>query len=217
MQNTLLYEKKMFWFKLKLALFIILLWWLVAVFNMYLGFSLSNFSLKPHNISQWFGIFTYPFVHGNLEHLMNNSLSGFLIFASLFLIYEKISLKVLLIIYIVSGLILWFLGQNGSMHIGASGVIYGVAFFLILSGFIVGKSANLAISFFMVAWYGSMIWGIFPFSVEEGVSWEGHLSGAIVGIILALYFHKENLPKKKSNSTDEIEDEFHFFERYPLE
>lgn len=217
MQNTLLYEKKMFWFKLKLTLFIIGLWWLVAVFNMYLGFSLTNFSLKPYNLSHWYGIFTYPFVHGNIEHLMNNSLSGFMIFASLFLIYEKISIKVLSIIYLVSGVILWFLGEHGSMHVGASGVIYGVAFFLIVSGFIVRESANLAISLFMVAWYGSMIWGIFPFSVKEGVSWEGHLSGAIVGIILAIYFHKDNFLKKKTYSDDVVEDDFHFFERYPLD
>ena len=217
MQNTLLYEKKMFWFKLKLTSFIIGLWWLVAVFNMYLGFSLTNFSLQPYNLSHWYGIFTYPFVHGNLEHLMNNSLSGFMIFASLFLIYEKISLKVLSIIYLVSGIILWFLGQNGSMHIGASGVIYGVAFFLIVSGFIVRESANLAISLFMVAWYGSMIWGIFPFSVKEGVSWEGHLAGAIVGIILAIYFHKDDIFKEKVKASEEDEDDFHFFERYPLD
>lgn len=218
MQGSLQFEKKMFWFKLKLSLAIIASWWLVAFFNMYLGFSLSKYSLQPHSFAHFYGLFTYPFIHGDLDHLMNNSLSAFMIFTSLFLIYEDISLKVLGIIYVCSGVLLWFIGETNSMHIGASSVIYGVAFFLMLSGFIVRESSNLAISFLLVAWYGSMVWGIFPYTVAEGISWEGHLSGAIVGVVLGLRFHWAYFFKQKPylELEDDTED-FFFFEKYPIE
>lgn len=208
----------MFWFKLKLSLAIIATWWVVAFFNLYLGVSLSKYSLQPHSLSHFYGVLSYPFIHGDIDHLMNNSMSAFMIFSSLFFIYEKISLKILGIVYVFSGIILWFIGESNSMHIGASSVIYGIAFFLMLSGFIVRESSNLAISFLLVAWYGSMVWGIFPYTVEEGVSWEGHLSGAIVGVLLALWYHRDSLFKKKEeiyNSTEE--EDFYFFDKYPLD
>lgn len=218
MSSTIQAEKKMFWFKLKLSLAIISTWWLVAFFNMYLGVSLSKYSLQPQSVSHFYGILSYPFIHGDLDHLMNNSMSAFMIFSSLFLIYEQLSIKVLTIIYLLSGIILWFIGEPNSMHIGASSVIYGVAFFLMLSGFIVRESSHIAISFLLVAWYGSMIWGIFPYTVEEGVSWEGHLSGAIVGVFLALWYHWPYFFKDNVNKVlyDDSEDYF-FYEKYPIE
>lgn len=218
MNSNLKYAQKKFWFKLKLVVFIIATWWFVAVFNLFLGISVRNFAIQPHAFNNILGIFTYPFIHGSLDHLLNNSLSAFMIFSALFLIYEKLSIKTLLLIYIFSGVLLWFIGESGSYHVGASSVIYGVAFFITVSGFIIRESANIAMSFLLVAWYGSMIWGIFPFSVEDGVSWEGHLAGTIVGVFLAFYYHKDILFKEKDNFNleNDLED-FHFFEKYPLE
>lgn len=214
MVNTFLQEQSKFWFKIKLSLLLIATWWFVAFFNLYLDISLKDFSLQPYNFEHWYSIFTYPFIHGDIEHLINNSLSGFIIFSALFLVYEKNSLLVLGIIYLISGILLWFLGQKGSMHIGASSVIYGVAFFLFFSGAFSTHSAKRAIAFLMVAWYGGMVWGITPFTVENGISWEGHLSGAMVGFILAiLYFEKED----KLFSDEEIEDDTPFFVKYPIE
>ena len=131
--SSIIKEKKKFLFKLKLSLTIISTWWIVAFFQHILHITLRGYSLSPKNINQIIGIFTYPFIHGDFEHLSNNSLSGFVIFSSLFLIHEKISLKVLTIIYLFSGIILWFIGEKGSLHVGASSVIYGVAFFYFLA------------------------------------------------------------------------------------
>lgn len=218
MSSTIHFEKKMFWFKLKLSLAIIAIWWIVSFFNLYIGISLTKYSLQPHSINHFYGIFTYPFIHADIDHLLNNSMSAFMIFSSLFLIYEHLSFKVLGIIYLFSGIILWFIGETNSMHIGASSVIYGVAFFLMLSGFIIRESSNIAISFLLVAWYGSMVWGIFPYTVEEGISWEGHLSGAIVGVFLALWYHWTYFFRKKQAIELSSDDEdFFFFEKYPLD
>lgn len=217
MRSDTIYEQKKFWFKLKLALAIVSTWWFVAFLKAFLHFPYRNFGLAPKNIDQIYGIFSYPFIHGDFEHLSNNTLSGFILFSALFLIYEKLSLKVLSIVYIFSGIILWFIGEPGSMHIGASSVIYGIGFFLFFSGMIIRDSANLALSLFMVVWYGSMVWGITPFTVEQGISWEGHLSGAIVGATLAFWFHRNDIIKEKPIYLDEdIEEDFHFFEKYPI-
>ncbi|MFT4643762.1 MAG: membrane associated rhomboid family serine protease [Planctomycetota bacterium] len=217
MRSDTIYEQKKFWFKLKLALGIVSSWWLLALFAKFFYFPYRNFGLSPQNTEQLYGIITYPFIHGDFEHLSNNSLSGFIIFSALFLIYEKLSVKVLLFIYLASGILLWFIGEPGSMHIGASSIIYGVAFFLFFSGMIIRDSAHLALSLFMVVWYGSMVWGITPFTVENGISWEGHLSGAIVGSVIAFWFNKNDIIKEKVIYPDEDDEEdFNFFEKYPI-
>lgn len=213
--QTFTQAKKMFWFKLWLSFSIVATWWFVAFFNLYLEISLYSFSMQPKVWTALPSIFSYPFIHGNIEHLINNSLSGFLIFFALFSTYEKISLNVLSITYIFSGILLWFIGEKNSAHIGASSVIYGIAFFLFVAGILSRKSEGLAITFLISAWYGSMIWGIFPFSVKEGVSWEGHLSGAIVGVILACWFYLKHFIFSFQKTTTDNND-FHFFERYPL-
>lgn len=89
---------------------------------------------------------------------------------------------------------------------------------MFLSGILVFKSTNIAISLFIAVWYGSMIWGITPFTVENGVSWEGHLSGAIVGVLLAFLFHRKQINKRDINTSEtDLEDDYHFYERFPLE
>ena len=212
------YESNKFWFKLKLSFFLVITWWLTAFLAFIIDSDLSQFGIRPKELSSLFNILTYPFIHGDFEHLSSNSLSGFMLFSTLFVIYEKHSIKVLALIYLFSGIILWFIGEKGSLHVGASGVIYGVGFFIFVSGIIIRDSANIAIALFMVAWYGSMIWGITPFTTASNISWEGHLSGAIMGTILALWFHREMIIQKKYIHFEEDEEEdFHFYEKYPLD
>lgn len=215
MKAETIYEQKKFWFKLKLSFFIISSWWFVEFLQFVFNLSFNSFGLSPKKIDKLYGIFTYPFLHGDIEHLTNNTISAFIIFSALFLIYEKISFNVILIIYIFSGLMLWLIGENGSTHIGASSIIYGVAFFLFLSGMIIRESSTLALSLFMVLWYGSMIWGLTPFTVEDGVSWEGHLSGALVGSFLAFWYFGKEINKKPLHIEDE--DDFFFFDKFPIE
>ena len=218
MRSDTIYEKNKFWFKLKLSFSIVLTWWIVSFLSNILNFSIRGFGLRPHNLDSLINIFTYPFVHGDLEHLSSNSLSGFILFATMFVMYEKYSIKVLTILYIFSGLLLWFIGLDGSLHVGASSIIYGVGFFIFFSGMIIRDNANVAIGLFMVAWYGSMIWGISPYTTQANISWEGHLSGAVIGIILAFWFHRKSIIQRKSIIENEaIEEDFYFFEKYPLE
>jgi len=103
-----------------------------------------------------------------------------------------------LFIWLGAGFLVWYLAVNtGSYHIGMSGVIYGLFGFLFISGFVKKYLPLQAISLFVAFVYGSMIWGVFP--MEQGVSWEGHLSGFMVGALIAVVFRKKGPVPPKYN------------------
>ena len=148
-----------------------------------------------------------PFIHADLKHLFANS-TAFLVLATLlFSNYRKIAINVFVIIWICSGIILWLIGRY-NWHIGASGVVYGIAFFLFFSG-VFRKIVHLvATSLVVVFLYGGMIWYMFPIGIDNHISWEGHLSGAIVGSLLAIYYsYKQKLNDIENHQEGDEDDE----------
>jgi membrane associated rhomboid family serine protease len=144
--------------------------------------------LYPRKVSGLQGILFGSFLHGSLEHLINNSLAVFILSASLFYFYRKLSFPIVLWSLTLPFLFTWFYGRP-SFHIGASAYIYALASFLFFSG-IWRKNRYLAsLSLLVVFLYGSLIWGLFP--MEDGVSWEAHLSGGLVGLILSLFYRNK--------------------------
>lgn len=159
----------------------------------------------PRRIDNIWGIFTLIFVHANWSHLVNNVISFVLLGSCLFFFYKQIAVKVLVISYIFSGLILWIIGRD-SWHIGASGLIYSIAFFLFFSGIIRKHVPLIALSLIVAFVYGSMIWHVFPWQIQDPVSWEGHLSGGIVGLVLSVRYRTAG-PQKPVKEWEEEEDE----------
>ncbi|MBI1184346.1 rhomboid family intramembrane serine protease [bacterium] len=132
------------------------------------------------------GIVTGPLIHGNLEHLVNNSVSLFLFGTALFYFYRRIAIKVWLLLYFATSALVWLFARGGVSHIGISGVIYALAFFLFFGG-VLRKNRRLAVvSLLLTLFYGSMVWGVLPF--DPRISWESHLFGALVGLFLSIYF-----------------------------
>jgi membrane associated rhomboid family serine protease len=147
--------------------------------------------IKPKTMSGLKGIIFMPFIHDKTgyEHIVNNSLPIGVLLGALIYYYREIALKVFVLTWVVTGVGLWvFAANNNSFHIGISGVIYGLASFLFVSGVLRKYLPLQAISLFVAFVYGSLIWGIFP--MKAHVSWEGHLSGMVAGIILAFVFRK---------------------------
>jgi len=173
-------------------LFVILIWlifWIEFRFNV----DLKSFGIQPRKIEGIYGIMLSPFLHLSLEHLINNSIPLFLLSSAIFFFYRTISWKIIFLGIFLSGFLTWIIGRD-STHIGASGLIYVLISFIFFKG-IISKNFNLmALSLIVVFIYGGTIWYIFP--IKENISWEGHLSGFIVGIILALLF-KKNIPINK--------------------
>jgi membrane associated rhomboid family serine protease len=165
--------------------------------------NLSVYGIYPRRLSGLVGVLFTPFLHGDFNHLFNNSISLLILGSSLFYFYKKISLKVFIWIYIMSGFWTWISARE-SYHIGASGIIYGLFSFLLISGFLRKNLQLIGVSFFVVFVYGSMVWGIFPIKVH--ISYEGHLWGFIAGIILAIYYKKQG-PQKIEHVWDEEDDD----------
>ncbi|WP_372918079.1 rhomboid family intramembrane serine protease [Salegentibacter sp.] len=170
----------------------VLLIWLVFWFEVRFNVNLNIYGVRPREISGLRGILFSPFIHGDLKHLFNNSVPLLVLSMSLFYFYRKISWQVLLIGLVVTGLLTWIIGRP-SNHIGASGVIYMLAAFLFFKGVFSGYFRLVALSLIVVFLYGGMLWYVAP--IEPGISWEGHLSGLVTGLGLALIYRK-NIAKK---------------------
>ena len=180
--------------------------WLVELSERILNFNFSFLGVFPLEWKGLAGILLMPLVHGDWSHIMANTVPFLILSAALFYFYSDISLRVFIGIWLLSGLWVWF-GGRPSWHIGASGVIYGLSTFLFVSGAIRKDSRLAALSLIVIFLYGSMVWGVFPdfFPKDKNVSWEGHLGGAVSGIIMALYYRNAG-PQRKQYSWEFEED-----------
>jgi len=160
----------------------------------------------PRRIENIWGIFTVIFIHADWSHLANNVISFVLLAGFLYYFYKEIATQVLAISYIASGFILWLIGRD-SWHIGASGLIYSLAFFLFFSGIFRKHVPLIALSFVVAFIYGGMIWHIFPWQTQDPVSWEGHLAGGTIGFILSVCYRNVGPQKPIKVWEEEEEDE----------
>jgi len=199
-------EKKRFIYSLVFPGFFLLLLWAVKFFESSMDLSLARGGVYPRTWSGLKGILFSPLIHGNWKHLIDNSMPVLLLSVALLYFYRDIAYKIWILIYFIGGILLWCVGRQ-AYHIGASGLIYGLAAFLFLSGLIRRVTSLTAISLLVVFWYGSMVWGLLPFDFE--VSFEAHITGAISGVILALIYRDEG-PEPEKSILDEEEEEEEF-------
>jgi len=174
------------------ALFILVLFVVEWIEHTY-GMRFAKYGVLPRTLEGLKGVLLSPFIHSDWKHLTNNALPLFVLTATLGFFYKGIAKEVFLWSWLMSGLWLWAIGRP-SFHIGASGLLYALASFLFFSGFIRKHTKLMSISMFIVFLYGGMVWGIFP--MKKHISWEGHLAGALAGLILAYWF-KDNGPPKQ--------------------
>ncbi|MGC9150772.1 MAG: rhomboid family intramembrane serine protease [Microbacter sp.] len=180
---------------------------LVSVSAFDMGWNLDRLGVYPRTLNGAWGILFHPFIHENWSHLVNNVSTFFILSTALYYFYHSVANRVILIIWLLSGLFLWIIGRE-SYHIGASGIIYGLAFFLFWSGLIASSVALTAISFIVVFWYGNMVWNMFPLPTNEMISWEGHLSGALAGTIAAFTFRRQ-LSRYQQHDNASFDDDDH--------
>lgn len=146
---------------------------------------LYQYGVYPNRIKGLRGIVFSPFIHGGLRHLYNNSVALLALLVMLQYFYKNLVWKVLFWGILLSGLGTWLLGRE-NYHIGASGLIYVLVSFMFFKGLLSKYYRLVALSLLIVVFYGSMVWYMFP-DAEEGISWEGHLSGFLTGLVLTLF------------------------------
>ncbi len=186
-------QKKRIWLALIPSLFFVIIVWLVFLidYTNVFPFYFPRLGIYPREISGLLGVVFSPFVHSSFSHLLSNTLPLLILVWMIFYFYSQIALKSFVGLWLLSGLFTWIIGRD-SYHIGASGLIFAIAFFLFFSGIFRKYIPLVAVSMIVAFAYGSMTWSIFPLAeiVDEQVSWEGHLSGAISGLIIGIIFRK---------------------------
>lgn len=157
------------------------------------------------------GIITSPLLHGNIDHIVSNSIPMVILMFLSYQFYPEVANKVFVIGWLLTGFLVWmlppidiFTGEYAyTCTIGASGVVYVLAFFLFFSGVFRWNMKLLTISLLVVLYYGSLIWGMFPEELFSNmlepskISWQAHSAGAVVGSVLAYSFKKSGEKKKK--------------------
>lgn len=156
--------------------------WLIFTIGFYFKLDFGFLGIHPLHLRGLIGVFTAPLIHGNFQHLLSNTLPLLILGVSLFFFYPRVAERVFLYGYFFTNLLVWFFGRP-FYHIGASGLIYALASFLVLYGVFKQNFKTLLISAIVIFMYGGMTYSVFSF--DERISWESHLMGAIVGGVSA--------------------------------
>jgi membrane associated rhomboid family serine protease len=167
------------------SLYFLLVCWVLFLLDEFLGTHLKQYGMRPGSPEGLRGVITMHFLHGDWKHIGHNSLAFLVLNSFLFYFYRTISIKVFAWLFFIPGLFMWFWAREEN-HIGASMLIFGEAGFLFVSGLLRKDSKMLRVALVVALYYGSLIWYIFP--IDPTISWEGHLSGLLTGVVLAFVF-----------------------------
>jgi membrane associated rhomboid family serine protease len=168
--------------------------WFVYWVEIYFNINFNEYGVLPRDLIGLRGVVFTHFIHSDAKHLFNNSIPLFVLLLGIFYFYRDIAYKVLLVGGLLSGLLTWFIARD-SYHIGASGIVYLLFSFIFFSGIIRKHYRLVALSFMVIFLYGSMIWYVLP--IKDGMSWEGHLSGLLIGLFFAVFYRNKGLTKKE--------------------
>ena len=181
---------------LKFSAIVLIIIWSVKIFEIVFDYDFTEYGVLPRKFNGLTGILFSPLIHSDVNHLLNNSLPVIILCLLIFNFYSQIAKKIFIYLYFISGLWLWCIGRE-SFHIGASGLIYAMASFLFFSGILRKNSQLSAVALLVIFIYGGLFWGLFP--IHKNVSWEGHLTGFIAGILVSFIFRKDGPKRKKYN------------------
>ena len=137
----------------------------------------------PRSLIGLRGILFAPFLHGSFAHLLANSIPFAIMGWFVMLRDSRHFVPVTAAAMLGSGLLAWLLGAPGSIHVGASGVIFGYLGFLLLSGWYARSVGSIVLSLLVAFMFGGLVFGVFPGHV--GISWQAHLGGFIGGVLAA--------------------------------
>lgn len=184
-----------------IPLFLLFILYILKFLETGMDWDFTKLGVYPMEKRGVFGIFAHPLVHSSFKHLFANTIPFFFLSWCLFYFYRDIAPYIFFTIWIGCGVFTFLIGKPG-WHIGASGIIYGLAFFLFFSGLLRKHVPLIAISLLITFLYGGLVWNMFPQFAKETTSWEGHLSGAITGTLCSIAFMKYG-PQRPEPFADE--------------
>jgi membrane associated rhomboid family serine protease len=174
--------------------------WVVEVFDqVFSGAHLDQYGIRPHNLPDGLlGIFSAPFLHAGFDHLIGNTIP-FLVMGAMIALsgLARVAMATLIIV-VVGGLGVWLFASSGTDHIGASGVVFGYAGYLIARGLFSRNLLHLGLGIAVIAIYGTTL--LFGLAPRDGISWQGHLFGAIGGVVAARVLDTRRLGPGRSDA-----------------
>lgn len=168
-----------------------------------LGLGLQRFGVHPRDLFGLPGIVAAPLLHGDFAHLMSNALPLAVVGTAMLYLYPDASRIVLPAIYFGPGVAVWLFARD-SVHIGASGLVYGLVCYVFVAGILRRDRRAIAASLLVAFMYGALVWGVLP--IRIGVSWETHLAAALIGVALALLLRGRDIPPRKRYSWEDEAD-----------
>lgn len=202
--------KKRVWLALIPAILFVSIIWLVFLIGQTLldRVDIMRLGITPGEITGLRGVIFSPLLHSSVSHLWSNTLSLLILIWFLFYFYSKIALNVFAALWIISGVVTWLIGRN-ALHVGASGLVFAMLFFLFFSGIFRKYIPLVAVSLIVAFIYGGSVWSILPITelIDASISWEGHLSGAISGLLMAVVYRREGPQKPEVVWEEEDEEE----------
>ncbi len=172
--------------------------WAVEVVDLLPGTHFDSWGIHPRTVRGLFGIAFAPFLHVSIAHLVANTVPFAVLGAAIALSGAGRFVEVTLIVGVTSGLGVWLFGAANTVHLGASGLVFGYLTYLIARGVIAGKVLWIAGGLVVFVVYGGLFWGLLP---HHGVSWLGHLFGAIGGVLAAWVLHADHDVEEVSSGT----------------
>lgn len=169
--------------------------WIIFLFEFFSGFTFAILGIFPRDREGLIGVALAPLIHGNYIHLLSNSIPLLILGTVLYMFYNQIARKVFFLGYFLTGVFVWCFARP-SYHIGASGLVYTIAFFLFFIGLFRRDLPSLMVSIVTSFFYGGIIYGILP--GEAMVSWESHFFGAIIGAFAAFAYRNSKKIVRKA-------------------
>lgn len=208
-------QVKNFLYRFRFPIYFLLVIWIIQVFQYTTGTNLGYLGIFPKQIHGLKGIFFAPLIHDHddFQHILANSAPFLFLTTMLLFFYRKVAYQSFAMIYILTGLAVWLFGRSHVYHIGASGVIYGLVAFLFWSGIFRRSLQSIVLALIVTFLYSGYFMGILP--NQEGVSWESHLLGGLVGIFTS-YWYKGAIEKSEKPETPFWEKEGYAEEERPF-
>jgi membrane associated rhomboid family serine protease len=187
----------------RISLGFVALIWLIELLNWALGLSPGVFGVRPRQWAGLPGILVAPLMHAGFAHLIANTPPLLIAGTAMLYLYPASALRVLPAIYLGPGLAVWLFARGG-VHLGASGLVYGLVSYIFFAGLIRRDRRAIAASMLVAFMYGALVWRILP--IERGISWETHLAAALIGVALAIALRRFDVPARRRYSWEDEKD-----------
>jgi membrane associated rhomboid family serine protease len=165
--------------------------WLVEIIDLLPRTSFDRWGIRPRQLSGLTGIATAPLLHDGFGHLVGNTVPFLVLGCIIAASGTQRFIQVTVIVGVIAGLGTWLVGPAHTIHIGASGLVFGYLTYLVVRGFFERHIGQIVLGLIVFAFYGSILWGLLP---RPGISWQGHLFGAIGGVVAGWVIHGRDRP-----------------------